>query len=220
MDEAIKQKSKAHTQYKLADGTRVPGVTTILNVLNKPALVPWANNLGLEGIVSADFTKETGYIGTLAHAIMLGYFTGREITDCPLDYSQDQFDIASMCYQKGRRWADQYNIEVILAEEPLVSEEWHYGGTPDLFCKINGLFTGVDFKSSSGLYPENLYQCVGYDRLLKEHGHYPDQWILVGMSRNPEEDFDTKQVNNLDIQWGIFKNCLEIYELQKLERRK
>ena len=42
--------ARQHTVYKLASGARVPGVTTVLSVLNKPALVPWANKLGLEGI--------------------------------------------------------------------------------------------------------------------------------------------------------------------------
>ena len=36
---AAPDKTKAHTVYKTADNKRVPGVTTILGVLNKPALV-------------------------------------------------------------------------------------------------------------------------------------------------------------------------------------
>ena len=42
----IKGISKAHTVYKLADGTRVPGATTITGLLNKPHLVRWANKIG------------------------------------------------------------------------------------------------------------------------------------------------------------------------------
>ena len=44
--EQVTKRSRAHITYKLADGTAVPGVTTVLSVLNKPALVKWANNLG------------------------------------------------------------------------------------------------------------------------------------------------------------------------------
>ena len=43
-------KTAAHIRYKTTDGTIVPGVTTILGILNKPALVRWANQLGLRGI--------------------------------------------------------------------------------------------------------------------------------------------------------------------------
>ena len=42
---------RAHQRYKIEDGTIVPGVTTVVGILNKPALVPWANKLGLEGIM-------------------------------------------------------------------------------------------------------------------------------------------------------------------------
>ena len=52
-------KSKAHQRYKLADGTQVPGVTTITGQLNKPALIIWANRLGLQGIDSTN-TKQNG----------------------------------------------------------------------------------------------------------------------------------------------------------------
>jgi hypothetical protein len=44
-------KTKQHTIYKLADGSRVPGVTTIVGMKAKPQLIDWANRIGLEGIV-------------------------------------------------------------------------------------------------------------------------------------------------------------------------
>lgn len=43
-------KTKIHTVYKLEDGTRVPSVTTILGILNKPALVEWAYQCGCQGL--------------------------------------------------------------------------------------------------------------------------------------------------------------------------
>jgi len=56
--EQVMKRSRAHITYKLADGVPVPGVTTILSVLNKPALVKWANNLGLQGIDSSKYVDE------------------------------------------------------------------------------------------------------------------------------------------------------------------
>ncbi|GAI86127.1 unnamed protein product, partial [marine sediment metagenome] len=38
-----------------------------IGVLNKPALVPWANNLGLQGINVKDYVDDKADIGTLAH---------------------------------------------------------------------------------------------------------------------------------------------------------
>ena len=62
-------KTKAHTAYKLKDGTRVKGVTTILNNLgwNKNVLVAWARRTALAGDDPDAVLKEAGAIGTLAH---------------------------------------------------------------------------------------------------------------------------------------------------------
>ena len=55
IEKTIAKRAKAHTAYKTAGGQRVPGVTTVLGVINKPALVPWANQLGLQGINSSTY---------------------------------------------------------------------------------------------------------------------------------------------------------------------
>ena len=49
------RKPSAHTVYTDSLGTRVPGATTIIGILDKPALIKWANNLGLAGIDSTKY---------------------------------------------------------------------------------------------------------------------------------------------------------------------
>ena len=66
----VAKSSKAHIIYKTSDGKRVPGVTTITGMLDKPGLVKWANNLGLQGIDSAEHVKNLARIGTLAHLMI------------------------------------------------------------------------------------------------------------------------------------------------------
>src|SRR5439155_21898181 len=51
-------KVKAHVRYYTSKGEQVPGVTTILSVLNKPALVSWANRMGLQGIDTHKYVDE------------------------------------------------------------------------------------------------------------------------------------------------------------------
>ena len=38
LESCARQAVKVHTVYRLADGTKVPGVTTVLGVINKPQL--------------------------------------------------------------------------------------------------------------------------------------------------------------------------------------
>ena len=92
------KKARAHTIYKLEDGTKVPGVTTVLGILNKPALVKWANNLGLQGIDSNKYRDEMADIGTLAHQMIVNYFNKVETdtTDMfPLDDYGPQTELGS-----------------------------------------------------------------------------------------------------------------------------
>ena len=69
-------RSKVHTVYKTGDSIRVPSVTTILGVLSKPALIPWANRLGLQGIDSSKYVDRLATIGTLAHYWIESYING------------------------------------------------------------------------------------------------------------------------------------------------
>ena len=45
-----------------------------MNVLDKPALVIWANRLGLQGIDSTKDKEKMANIGTLAHLMVMHYF--------------------------------------------------------------------------------------------------------------------------------------------------
>jgi len=61
--------NRAHQRYRLR-GEIVPSVTTVLGVINKPWLVSWANNLGLEGVSSEDYVDRTAQQGTIAHMMI------------------------------------------------------------------------------------------------------------------------------------------------------
>ena len=210
------KKSKAHIRYELPDGTKVPGVTTVLNILNKPALVIWANRLGLQGIDSSKYRDEMADIGTLAHQMIVDYFKG-EKTDTG-DYSQTQIDLAENCLLSFWEWEKGHKIEVILAETPLVSQEYGFGGTIDCFCKLDGQPTLLDFKTGKAIYPEFFYQLAAYKQLLAEAGYLIEVTRILRIGRGADEGFEERSVGKLDKQFEIFKHCLSIYNLKKEEK--
>lgn len=207
------KKSKAHIIYKLEDGTKVPGVTTVLGILNKPALVIWANRLGLQGIDSSKYRDEMADIGTLAHQMILGYFKGEE-TDTS-EYSKSQIELAENCLLSFWNWEKGHKIEVIMAEAPLISKEYNYGGTIDCFCKLDGQPTLLDFKTGKAIYPEFFYQLAAYEQLLAEAGQLIEVTRILRIGRDEDEGFEERSVGNLGEQFEIFKHCLAIYNLQK-----
>lgn len=207
------KKSKAHVTYKLSDGTKVPGVTTVLGILNKPALVIWANRLGLQGIDSSKYRDEMADIGTLAHQMIVDYFK-REKTDTS-EYSSSQINLAENCLLSFWEWEKGHRIEVIMAETQLISTEYNYGGTIDCFCNLDGQPTLLDFKTGKAIYPEMFYQLAAYEQLLAEAGHLFEVSRILRIGRDENEGFEERTVGKLDKQFEIFKHCLGIYNLQK-----
>ena len=65
--------AKAHQRYKTKDGVIVPGVTTILSILAKPALIYWSWNLGMQGIDYRKVSDKAKDIGTLTHYNRMRY---------------------------------------------------------------------------------------------------------------------------------------------------
>jgi len=206
-------KTKAHIIYKNKNGKRVPGVTTILKILNKPALVKWANNLGLQGIDSNKYRDKMASIGTLTHLMLMEYLSG-EKQDYS-EYSKADIDKAENCLISFFEWEKVNKIEPILIEEKLVSEIYGYGGTIDCYCKLNGEYTLLDFKTGKSIYKEMYYQVAAYEQLLRENKKPVSVVKMIRIGRDEDEGFEDKPCNKLELRWKIFLNCLEIYKTEK-----
>ena len=209
-------KEQAHQRYKTKDGIIVPSVTTIISLLNKPALVPWANKLGLQGIDVAKYVDKTAEIGTLAHQMILDYFKNIE-TDFS-EYSPETKDKAENSFLSFLEWIRGKKIVPTFIEKSGVSEGWGFGGTFDFYGIIDKVFTLIDFKTGSGIYPEMSIQLAAYKILLEYDYETPykvEQAMILRIPRTEDEKFEIKVWTNLDKQWEIFKRLLEIYQLQK-----
>lgn len=207
----------AHVIYKLADGTRVPGVTTFIGILNKPALVPWANKMGLQGIDTNKYVDELADAGTLAHSMILNYYHGLDADYS--HYSEYQIDLAQNSFKSFINWEKDHTIEPVVIEQPLVSELYKFGGTPDLLANVDGVPTLVDFKTGKALYPESSIQVAAYQKLLEEHEFYSDEVMILRIGRTDDEGFEVKPVKSLEANFVLFTHCLAIYELQKQLRK-
>lgn len=209
-------KDKAHIRYRLKSGEIVPGVTTILGLLAKPALVPWANKLGLQGIDVKKYVDDKADIGILAHAMITDKLQGIE-TDLK-DYSQNQIDKAENSVLSFWEWEKDHKIEeVFFCERPLVSEVHGFGGTLDIYAKVNGKREIIDLKTGSGIYAEHIYQVATLKRLLEEHNFPVDGTRIVNIPRAETEAFLEKTVSEKENEtgWGIFHHLLQVYKLKK-----
>ncbi|MBQ9527243.1 MAG: hypothetical protein IJR68_06500 [Fretibacterium sp.] len=224
IEKGIAARAKAHQRYRTADGKVVPGVTTITGVINKPALVKWANNLGLQGIDSTAYVDETAAVGTLAHEMIQEYLGGprwdREA------YSAVQVDLAENAVLSFYEWERQTGakMETMAIEKQLVSEKMRYGGTIDWYGRIGGKLWLVDFKTCKALFPEHAFQVAAYWNLLRENGLQVDGVRLLRVGRTEDEGFDDHILDapKLEAAFGVFEAALSLYraksDFEKYER--
>ena len=211
-------KTKAHTAYRLKDGRRVKGVTTILNNLgwNKNVLVAWARRTALACDDPDAVLKEAGTIGTLAHYLCESHIKGEEPDVA--DYSAEQIEKAENAFLGYLEWEKMTKPKYEAIELKMVSEKYEVGGTADFIARINGSLVLGDFKTSKGIYPEMTCQLAAYRKMYLEL--QPKAKIGSAMilkldknSGNFSHHFVSKQ--QLDWGWNVFKCCMELDKLKK-----
>jgi len=207
--------------YKLNNGTLVAGVTTVLQTLAKPALIPWAWKLGKDGIDYREYLDEKANIGTLAHSMILEYFKDGEFIEFrgweTNDYSEEEFNQARKCFDKFAEWRGvSKKIKPLVVEKPFVSEVFEYGGTPDFYGEIDGKRVLCDFKTNPNVYDEMKIQLGAYYMLLKEHQLYVDKACIVNIPIEGKKARETFiSIPTLEVGFKIFQHCLEIYQLKR-----
>lgn len=212
-------KVRAKEKYRNTEGIIVPSVTTALGILDKPALLRWANRLGLEGIDMDKYRDELASVGTLTHYMILCGLK-EEIPDLS-EYTPEQVEMADNCYRQYLDWEARYPVRPILVEEPLISEKYQYGGTLDLYALCRKELLLVDFKTNAkGIFPEMVYQVAAYRQLLVEHGYHINRAIILRLGRGNEGGADEKVITSveLDTGWEIFYHALAIYNLKRVKR--
>lgn len=174
----------------------VTGTTTIVGVLDKPALVPWAVKISMEKLKElgtltdenieiakkAPNNKKTsaGTFGTVAHFIAEHFNkTGvvlsadsdelpKDIQDKAKELNDKQKKKIDKLINQFKDWLTDNKAKVIYAEQNVFSETHFIGGIFDMIIEKGGKTYIADFKTSSGVYPSHFIQMGGYDIQLEE----------------------------------------------------
>jgi len=212
--------------YRLKDGTRVPGVTTIIGRFkDSGGLLYWAFEQGKaaeRGEISKLYDKrdEAAEAGTLCHTMVEAHIRGHELPDLE-KYPEDIAIQALQGYENFLRWQDTTQMEIIEQEIELVSEQYQFGGCPDAIM-VKGELSMGDWKTSNGIYPDYLIQLAAYKHLWEEN--YPDRPITGGfhLCRFSKEhaDFHHHFWSELDDAWQQFLLFRQAYDIdKKLKKR-
>ena len=212
--------------YKLKDGTKVPGVTTIIGRFkDSGGLLYWACEQGKaieRGEISTLYQKrdEAADAGTLAHSLVEAH-----INDDPLPVIHDN-EIGKQAWQGFQNyihWQEDNRIQVIKQEMELVSEVYRFGGCPDAMgIDSRENLCILDWKTSNGVYQDYMIQIAAYKQLWEEH--YPDKSVTGGyhLLRFSKEhaDFAHHFWSELDDAWEQFKLFRKAYDLDKILKKR
>ncbi len=220
-------RNQPHQKYFLADGTQVPGGSTISKIGDDPAaLIAWAHRLGKEGKDYRKVVQEACDVGTLSHFMIEAFLNGFV---CDLeDYETELIDKALLCYNKFIDWWDEQHLEKVATEIQLVNEAHRYGGTIDLIAKRpSGDHVLIDFKTSKKISESYWRQCAGYAALwnctrawtsyeamgescscqidqIKDHA-------IVRIGKQEEGDFEVVWREDLSKEWFVFQKQVDLY---------
>ena len=123
-----------------------PTVSQLIDLLNNPALLKWANKIGLEGVSLDEHRKKSSAAGSDIH---------KKIEN---DFKHGMhFD--NKAFQSFR---EKYEL---IEAEPLIECPF-YKGRADVILKRHGLTWLFDFKASNDIYFEQRLQLIAYKRVL------------------------------------------------------
>jgi len=131
-----------------------PSITELIELLNKPALLTWANNLGLQGISLYAHKQSLRKKGISIHQQIKNF----EEHGTPFIEKEVQ-----------QKWQYFMQNKKMLAMEQSVESKW-FTGRYDAKIYAKGKVYIGDFKSSNEIYFEHILQLVAYRMVEKVDG--------------------------------------------------
>ena len=169
-------------------GAKLQSVTTYLNVINKPGLMVWKENLTHEawkvamgmdpenperiarGILKGSSQAAARYGNALHHYIEyeLNYAINGTLIDFQ-DSGEFEIDALREIAHKFVDWLAERGLTPLLSECPVANLETGYAGTIDLVAMDDkGCLYVVDIKTGKNIYAEHFYQLAAYRRAILE----------------------------------------------------
>jgi len=178
------------------DGKKMTGVTTVLGVIAKPMLIPWAANMAVDYVKDHSVVSKQGRLNyytvdieTLEHARKAhtrrkeargaeGHDTHTLLENMineAIEFSEGyiQRPLVTPVPQISQfiDWAIEHKVQFTVSEQVMYHPEWFVGGTADFVCKISGKKYIGDFKTQKAIYDRiPFWQMAAYREMLTTMG--------------------------------------------------
>jgi hypothetical protein len=222
MAKVKKSRNTEHASFTLSNGTQVPSVETILNVINKSELTTWAHNMGLQGVDSTAAAQEHARAGMLTHIMIQRYLGGPEWDKNA--YTQEGIQAIKNAFDRfqERETANGCRMETAAVALPVVSERHGYGGRIDWYGKIDGQLWLVNVKTAKSIDPEDIYQMAATWSAALESGLTVNGARILRLGVDEGTGFQDFIVGRpmLAEAWDVFSAALKLYGLKHTFERK
>lgn len=207
---------RTRRQYRLGK-QRLPSVTTVLGMADKPALLPWAAGCGARAYareltagyshdaalerVRSSWTKERDVAidhGVRAHAMLEAWARDEEIV---ADLDDPNEATAHALYRAGVAHLEATGSTVVASEVAIKGRHCDngmaFGGTFDLAIRRQGKLYLADWKTGKRVYGDSVVpQLAAYRELWR--------WVDLGWADTANEDsVDVLRDLSIDIAGGI-----------------
>jgi CRISPR/Cas system-associated exonuclease Cas4 (RecB family) len=213
------------------NGKPLMGVTTVLSVISKPALVPWAaktvvdyiiEKAEFEGLEPAHYkvSEELLQEAKSAHRVKKetagdwGTGVHKSIEEWIKEKKLPELDFEGLKgFLKFIFWAEKEEVKFLESEKHIYSKELWVGGIVDLVIEIKGKKYIADIKTSSGIYNEAFFQMAAYDLCLKEMGEGKDIAGYIVINLKKDGTMDIKMATDMEMNQQAFKSALSLYKI-------
>lgn len=213
--------------------TSFVGVTTILGVVGKEILVPWAAKESVD-YVFRTLAKVTGYKLTTrfmerlqSRAKKQPRFAkeragrrGTQAHDAFDNYIKNPSDpLRETAYWESFKfWLKKEKLRIVMGDTKVASLSYEFGGSIDVLLadEHDRLLIG-DFKTSKGLYDTYAYQVAAYAQAFKEtYGlpYMPEGIVLRFVENRP--CFERREIRDMNDSFAGFKAALDLFNNTKL----
>ena len=206
------QRAWTRDRFYTINGRQFPSVTTVLDVIAKPGLGPWyakqerqyfetamlevlskpgardpeyvlaAVVEAVSGVKAADRERQlASTIGTAVHAGIEWQLRTRLGEDAGPEPALPE--AAAWAVESWKDWASSVALEPLAIERTVYCDACGYAGTLDLYARVKGVLTILDWKSGKAIYPEAFLQNVAYRHAAKRRGMPSAQGLIVRLPK-------------------------------------
>lgn len=238
MTTTISRSDRRDVRVYHIDGIDHPSVTTILSVINKPALGPWYAKqeraawetallelaasspmipadqlldrviLLVDGVKAGDKAKT--HAGTIGTAAhaLIEWHT-RKLLGEKVGTEPIVPDAAAWAVEAWKDWAKEVGFKPLVVERAVHCPKCRYAGTVDWIAEVRGVVTLGDIKTGKAVYPEAYLQNIAYRHAAAQHGLDVVQGLIVRLPKTMDDPtFEAVPVPSVSLRTFHAANAL------------